>query len=89
MKLKLDALGCGCWKKNGYSLPKFDIGAMRAKTEDSALNGCTSARETYSALFPRHCASSSSKMVRPKPASSCARALTARSSIRHISPSII
>ena len=30
MKLKLDALGCGCWEKNGYSLPKFDIGAMRA-----------------------------------------------------------
>ena len=35
MKLKLDALGCGCWEKNGYSLPKFDIGAMRAKTETS------------------------------------------------------
>ena len=35
MKLKLDALDCGCWEKNGYSLPKFDIGAMRAKTETS------------------------------------------------------
>ena len=35
MKLKLDALGFGCWEKNGYSLPKFDIGAMRAKTETS------------------------------------------------------
>ena len=23
MKLKLDALGCGCWEKNGYSLPKI------------------------------------------------------------------
>lgn len=33
MKLKLEALGCGCWEKNGYSLPKFDIAAMRAQTQ--------------------------------------------------------
>lgn len=33
MKLKLDALGCGCWEKSGYSLPKFDIAAMREKTK--------------------------------------------------------
>ena len=32
MKLKLNALGCGCWEKNGYSLPKFDIEAMRRET---------------------------------------------------------
>ncbi len=32
MKLKLNSLGCGCWAEQGYSLPKFDIEAMRAQT---------------------------------------------------------
>lgn len=33
MKLNLKSLKCDCWAKNGYSLPKFDIAAMRAKTK--------------------------------------------------------